>query len=99
MTNETAALDAQRSNQWKQTFESALHELGAADEPSSARSRPIVARRRIAEIPVDPHTAQKRALADAANALAALWKRSTKNDTEPQRHRVSVPVRQPAHTF
>jgi len=101
MNNEAATPDAQRSNQWKQVFESALNELGAAVDSSSARTRPIVPRRHIAKIPVDPYTAQKRALTDAATALAALWKKPAKdkNTDDRPRSRVPLPAHQPAHSF
>lgn len=56
----------------KQTFESAVHELGSEAGVDRAK-QPIYPRRRSASGSSDPAN-QKRALQDAAEALAALWK-------------------------
>jgi hypothetical protein len=88
MTNETVVSDNQQSNQWKQVFETALDELGGqSDAASLARNMPIANRIRIARPPADPATAQKRALTDAATALAALWNRPAPRHGSPMRIR------------
>src|SRR3954464_14256015 len=88
MTNETVVSDNQQSNQWKQVFETALDELGGqSDAVPLQRNMPIANRIRIARPPVDPATAQKRALPDAATALAALGNRPA------PRHSAAVRIR------
>ena len=85
MTNETTATENQQLNLWKQVFETAVDELGGQNDANLARKMPIARRIRIAHPPVDPLTAQKRALSDAAAALAALWKRPEKKSTNSVR--------------
>lgn len=55
----------------KETFESAVHELHGAEIDRA--KQPIYARKRTASSNSEPRD-QKRALKDAADALAALWK-------------------------
>ena len=102
MTNETAAPNPDVSNQWKQVFETAVDELGGKSDP--ARKMPIAKRIRIARPPVDAMTAQKRAIADAAAALAALWQspdtsRQPRARRNPDDRNVSFQRVQQAHSF
>jgi len=78
MTNEIVPQSAEMSNQWKQIFESAVGELAGNSNPARPDRNVPIAKRRIARPPVDSVTAEKRAITDAANALAALWKRPDK---------------------
>ena len=55
----------------KQTFETAFHELGGAE--ADPAKQPIYARKREKTSTTEPNN-QNRALKDAAQALAALWK-------------------------
>lgn len=57
---------------WKQVYEKALNEL-AADEKAARRAMPIYQRR-----PADSGDPSKRALSEAAGALAALWRNDRK---------------------
>jgi hypothetical protein len=57
---------------WKQVFESALDELSGDTKPD--RNRPICERRPAALAAEPAHKRTDRALADAADALAALWR-------------------------
>lgn len=72
MTNETSPSFAMTNN-LKRSFESAvrdIYQIGLTGRPSPHRT-PIARRRNIAE----PNgNAEKRALSDAARALAQLWK-------------------------
>jgi hypothetical protein len=95
MNKEPVTPDSQQANQWKQIFETAVDELGGnSDAAQRARKMPIAQRLRIARPPADPLTDQKRALSDAATALAALWKSEaqrknrTAADTTAPRRRV-----------
>ena len=56
------------SNNPKQTFENALAQVGAKGKPIFARNQPIAASSGSGEV------VEKRALTDAARALAELWK-------------------------
>lgn len=78
MTNEIISQSVELSNQWKQIFESAVGELDGNHGSAQPDKNVPIARRRIATPPVDPVTAEKRAITDAAKALAALWKRPEK---------------------
>ena len=56
------------SNNPKQTFENALAQVGAKGKPIFARNQPIAPSSGSGEV------VEKRALTDAARALAELWK-------------------------
>ena len=75
MTNKTAEHDAPSAENLKRAFECAvrdIHEVGVKGKPSQYRT-PIVQRPPTGS----PHSEEKRALSDAARALAQLWKVST----------------------
>jgi hypothetical protein len=56
----------------RQAFETAVCEIHRADLAAKARSAPIVPRARL--LGLSQAGAEKRALSDAARALAQLWK-------------------------
>ena len=64
-TNAPLAHDA------RQKFESAIAQIHQSAEPRSGSKTPIAVRKQTA-VP-DDHGAEKRALTDAARALAQLW--------------------------
>lgn len=57
---------------WKQLFESALDELSG--EAQDKRSKPIYPRRPVVLDSEPEHKRTDRALSEAADALAALWR-------------------------
>jgi|HubBroStandDraft_5_1064220.scaffolds.fasta_scaffold1493416_1 hypothetical protein len=67
----TKPIDAPQAHDARRTFETALARIQQSDEPPSPSRTPIVVRRR----PVQPEeqAAEKRALTEAARALALLW--------------------------
>jgi len=72
MTNETAA-SFTMTNNLKRSFERAvrdMYEVGLTGKVSSYRT-PIARRKRVVETSISE---EKRALSDAARALAQLWK-------------------------
>jgi hypothetical protein len=60
------------SLKWKQLFESALDEL--SDDTKGDRSKPIYARRPVVLNSEPEYKRTDRALSEAADALAALWR-------------------------
>jgi hypothetical protein len=59
---------------WKQLFEAALDELSGDAQPD--RNRPIYQRKTVASDTEPEYKRTDRALSNAADALAALWKMS-----------------------
>jgi hypothetical protein len=68
----------------KQTFEAAVQELDG--EKASRAKKPIYSRKQAVLVSSEPD--QKRALNEAAEALAAIWKASSKAATRPN-HRLN----------
>ena len=86
MTNtRTANEQSGSSNRLKNIFDQSLAILCEGD------GGPLVRRSSI-PLHIDAMSLQKRALSDAANALAALWKISKPNSSKL--HSTAVPVRQ-----
>ncbi|PYX83393.1 MAG: hypothetical protein DMG70_10960 [Acidobacteria bacterium] len=61
----------------KRTYEAALGELRGEETPDRKAKTPIYRRKQATGTSTDTSTEPKRALADAADALAALWKTSS----------------------
>ena len=68
----TKPVDAPQAHDARRTFETALARIQQpSNEPPSPSKAPIVVRKQSA--PLDAQTAEKRALTEAARALAQLW--------------------------
>lgn len=73
----------ERLTNLRQAFEAAVHDLdGQKADPAK---QPIYPRKQAAVAQTEPD--QKRALAEAAQALAALWKTSSKSAVRPNPRR------------
>lgn len=73
----------ERPTDLKQVFEAAVHELDT--QKTSRAKQPIYPRKQVAIAQSEPD--QKRALNEAAEALAALWKASSKCAIRPNPRR------------
>lgn len=67
----TKPIDAPQAHNARRTFETALARIQQSDELPSSSKTPIVVRKQPASL--DAQAAEKRALTEAARALAQLW--------------------------
>ncbi len=71
MANRIAAAPSAEDS--RQKFESAIARIQQSAQPSAPHRAPIAVRRRPLSAAVDNQATEKRALTDAARALALLW--------------------------
>src|SRR5271170_609103 len=84
LTNETAAREKSDStNRLKKVFEQSLVVLCACNDAGAKKTEIARERRSFLPIHTDAASLQKRALDEAAKALATLWKISEAGRTKP----------------
>jgi hypothetical protein len=71
MQTKPMTLSTSQAHDLRRTFESAIAQVRRSDEPLSASKKPIFVRK--ATVPLRSDDMEKRALTDAARALAQLW--------------------------